>query len=51
MKIGEASDGVSALAAIRDLSPDLVFLDLEMPGPPREYGETTTSGMRKLSSK
>src|SRR5580698_8291608 len=30
--IGEASDGVSALAAIRDLSPDLVFLDLEMPG-------------------
>ncbi len=30
--IGEASDGVSALAAIRDLSPDLVFLDLQMPG-------------------
>ena len=30
--IGEAADGVSALAAIRDLSPDLVFLDLQMPG-------------------
>lgn len=30
--IGEAEDGVSALAAIHDLSPDLVFLDLQMPG-------------------
>ena len=29
--IGEAEDGASALAAIRDLSPDLVFLDLQMP--------------------
>jgi DNA-binding LytR/AlgR family response regulator len=29
---GEAQDGISALAAIRDLSPDLVFLDLQMPG-------------------
>ncbi len=29
---GEAQDGASALAAIRDLSPDLVFLDLQMPG-------------------
>src|SRR5580658_3661403 len=30
--IGEAEDGVSALVAIHDLSPDLVFLDLQMPG-------------------
>lgn len=30
--IGEAPDGVTALAAIQDLSPDLVFLDLQMPG-------------------
>ena len=30
--IGEAEDGASALTAIRDLSPDLVFLDLQMPG-------------------
>jgi two-component system, LytTR family, response regulator len=30
--IGEAEDGPSALTAIRDLSPDLVFLDLQMPG-------------------
>src|ERR1700678_3588772 len=30
--IGEAADGVSALAAIRDASPDLIFLDLQMPG-------------------
>jgi len=30
--VGEAEDGLSALAAIRDLSPDLVFLDLQMPG-------------------
>ena len=29
---GEAQDGISALAAIRDLSPDLIFLDLQMPG-------------------
>ncbi len=29
---GEAQDGASALAAIRELSPDLVFLDLQMPG-------------------
>jgi DNA-binding LytR/AlgR family response regulator len=29
---GEARDGLSALAAIRELSPDLVFLDLQMPG-------------------
>jgi two-component system, LytTR family, response regulator len=29
---GEAQDGVSALAAIRKLSPDLVFLDLQMAG-------------------
>ena len=30
--IGEAEDGVSALNAIHDLSPDLVFLDMQMPG-------------------
>jgi two-component system LytT family response regulator len=30
--IGESEDGASALAAIHDLSPDLVFLDLQMPG-------------------
>lgn len=29
---GEAQDGISALAAIRKLSPDLIFLDLQMPG-------------------
>ncbi|HYA16004.1 MAG TPA: LytTR family DNA-binding domain-containing protein [Bryobacteraceae bacterium] len=31
-RIDEASDGLAALAAIRDLSPDIVFLDLQMPG-------------------
>ena len=30
--IGEAEDGVAALQAINDSSPDLVFLDLQMPG-------------------
>jgi two-component system LytT family response regulator len=30
--IDEAPDGASALAAIRELSPDIVFLDLQMPG-------------------
>ena len=30
--VGEASDGTSALHAIRELSPDLIFLDLQMPG-------------------
>jgi two-component system LytT family response regulator len=29
---GEAQDGASALAAIHELSPDLIFLDLQMPG-------------------
>ena len=29
--IAEAEDGASALDAIHDLSPDLVFLDLQMP--------------------
>jgi len=30
--VGEAGDGPSALAAIRELAPDLVFLDVQMPG-------------------
>src|SRR5580700_71214 len=30
--VGEAVDGASALVAIRELSPELVFLDLQMPG-------------------
>jgi DNA-binding LytR/AlgR family response regulator len=29
---GEADDGASALAAVRELSPDLILLDLQMPG-------------------
>jgi DNA-binding LytR/AlgR family response regulator len=30
--VGEAADGASALAAIRTLAPELIFLDLQMPG-------------------
>ena len=30
--IGEAEDGESALEAIRELEPDIVFLDIQMPG-------------------
>ena len=30
--VGESEDGTSALTAIRDLSPDLIFIDLQMPG-------------------
>jgi DNA-binding LytR/AlgR family response regulator len=30
--VAEAADGMAALAAIRELSPDLVLLDLQMPG-------------------
>jgi two-component system, LytTR family, response regulator len=30
--VGECGDGKSAIAALRDLQPDLVFLDVEMPG-------------------
>ena len=30
--IGEADDGMSALTSIRNLSPDLIFIDLQMPG-------------------
>ncbi len=29
---GEAADGTAALRAIRELVPDLIFLDLQMPG-------------------
>lgn len=30
--IGEATDGIEAVAAIREQQPDLVFLDVQMPG-------------------
>lgn len=30
--VGEAADGLDAIAAIERLSPDVVFLDIEMPG-------------------
>ncbi len=30
--VGEAASGPEAVAAIRDLEPDLVFLDIQMPG-------------------
>ena len=30
--VGECGDGVAAIAAIQDLKPDLVFLDIQMPG-------------------
>src|SRR5262245_61222780 len=30
--VGQADDGLSAIARIEDLRPDLVFLDIEMPG-------------------
>lgn len=30
--VGEAEDGIAALASVRDLSPDLIFIDLQMPG-------------------
>jgi two-component system, LytTR family, response regulator len=35
--IGEAATGAEAIAAIRRLSPDLVFLDVQMP-PPNGFG-------------
>ena len=40
----EAADGEAALVAIRDLAPDLVFLDLNMPG------RDGLSVLRELSS-
>ena len=30
--IGEASNGIEALTAIKRLSPDIIFLDVQMPG-------------------
>lgn len=30
--VGESGDGPTAIAAIRELEPDLVFLDIQMPG-------------------
>lgn len=45
--LGEASDGPSALRGIRDLRPDIVFLDVQMPGlsgleVAREIAETSS---------
>ena len=30
--VGEAADGIAALAAVRDVRPDVVLMDLAMPG-------------------
>src|SRR5262245_45384603 len=30
--VGEATNGIEALGAIEDLTPDVVFLDVQMPG-------------------
>ena len=30
--VGEAEDGISALTSIHEMSPDLIFIDLQMPG-------------------
>ena len=32
--VGEASDGAEALALVEEHAPDVVVLDLQMPGPP-----------------
>ena len=36
--VGEAADGEGAIAAVRDLAPDLVLLDVQLPGPRRLRG-------------
>jgi DNA-binding NarL/FixJ family response regulator len=45
---GEAADGLSAIQLIRDLSPDVVVLDLTMPG---ISGFETATRIRKLGLK
>ena len=30
--VGQAGDGVEALGLLEDLAPDVVFLDVQMPG-------------------
>lgn len=32
--VGEVADGADALAQVQELAPDVVILDLQMPGPP-----------------
>lgn len=32
--VGEVADGQTALTRVRELAPDVVVLDLQMPGPP-----------------
>ncbi len=39
--VGEATTGDEAVALCRDLSPDVLLLDLRMPGPPAEETVTT----------
>lgn len=43
--VGDASDGAQALVLAKQLSPDVVLLDLCMPGPPTAL---TISGLKSL---
>jgi DNA-binding NarL/FixJ family response regulator len=45
--VGEASDGVEALALVNDLSPDVLLLDVEMP---RMNGKEVANRLRDESS-
>lgn len=44
--IGQAGNGFTALAAVRDLAPDVVVLDIEMPG---IDGITTAGAIRRIA--
>ena len=44
--VGEACDGIEAVQAIEELTPDLVFLDIELPGLTRLRGPARHSTER-----
>lgn len=45
--VGEASDGTDAVAAVREHRPDVVLMDIRMPG---MDGITATSALRRLAN-
>ena len=44
--VGQASNGVDAMQVIREQKPDLVFLDIQMPGAPASRSRASSYSVR-----